>query len=167
MSSILQRLKEYNFVTTKIFRPMMNREVRTIMEANPVTVSPDLTINEVSHMMLSRKTQQIPVVEDGKFVGLITSYDLWRRAEHPKPGEKPVSELNVRDVMVTNVIKISPKDKAGTAAELFADKRFKTLPVVNLRDELKGIITAFDLIKVVFLDEYHDNAILFKEEFTV
>ena len=145
---------------------MMNREVRTIMETNPVTVSPDLTIDEVSHMMLSRRTQQIPVVDNGKFVGLITSYDLWRRAEHPKPGEKAISKLKVRDVMTTNVIKISPKDKAGTAAELFADKRFKTLPVVNLRDELKGMITAFDIIKIVFNDEYSDT-ILFKEEFTV
>jgi CBS domain-containing protein len=145
---------------------MMNREVRTIMDPNPTTVNPDLTINEISHMMLSRKMQQIPVVENGKFVGLITSYDLWRRAEHPKPGEKPVSELKVRDVMTTHVIKISPKDKAGTAAELFADRRFKTLPVVNLRDELKGMITAFDIIKIVFNDEYSDT-ILYKEEFTV
>ena len=145
---------------------MMNREVRTIMQPNPTTVSPDLTVNEISHLMLSRKMQQIPVVENGKFVGLITSYDLWRRAEHPKPGEKPVSQLQVRDVMTTNVIKISPKDKAGTAAELFADRRFKTLPVVNLRNELKGMITAFDIIKIVFNDEYSDS-ILFKEEFSV
>lgn len=144
----------------------MNREVRTIMDKNPITVSPDLTIDEISHMMLSRRTQQIPVVENGKFVGLVTAYDLWRRAEHPKPGERPISELKVRDVMTKKVIKISPKDKAGTAAELFADRRFKTLPVVNLRDELKGMITAFDIIKIVFNDEYTEK-ILFKEEFSV
>lgn len=145
---------------------MMNREVRTIMEPNTVTVNPDLTVGEISHMMLSRRMQQIPVVEDGKFLGLVTSYDLWRRAEHPEEGEKPVSELKVRDVMNTNVIKISPKDKAGTAAELFADRRFKTLPVVNLRNELKGMITAFDIIKIVFNDEYKEK-ILYKEAFSV
>jgi len=144
---------------------MMNREVRTIMDTHPISVNPELTVDEISHMMLSRKTQQIPVVEDGKFVGLVTSYDLWRRAEHPKPGEKPISQLKVRDVMTTRVIKISPKDKVGTAAELFADRRFKTLPVVNLRDELKGMITAFDIIKIVFNDEYSEK-ILFKEEFS-
>ncbi|MDF1694883.1 MAG: CBS domain-containing protein [Saprospiraceae bacterium] len=145
---------------------MMNREVRTIMDKHPVTVHPDLTVEELSKVMLSRRIQQIPVVEDGKFVGLITSYDLWRRAEHKSPNETTIGNLKVRDVMTRNVIKISPKDKAGTAAELFADRRFKTLPVVNLRDELKGMITAFDIIKIVFNDEYSKN-ILFKEEFTV
>ncbi len=141
---------------------MMNREVRTVMDTHPVTVSPDVTVKDLSQMMLSRKVQQIPVVDDGKFVGLITSYDLWRQHENTAS----VDSMQVRDVMTTKVIKISPKDKLGTAAELFADRRFKTLPVVNLRDELKGMITAFDIIKVVFNDEYSEK-ILYKEEFSM
>ncbi len=140
----------------------MNREVRSVMDTNPITVDPDLTVEELSQMMLSRRVQQIPVVEDGKFRGLITSYDLWRRYEH----NTSIGDMKVRDVMNTKVIKISPKDKLGTAAELFADRRFKTLPVVNLDDELKGIITAFDLIKVVYNDEYSEK-ILYKEEFSM
>ena len=63
-------------------------------------------------------------------------------------------------------MKISPKDKVGTAAELFADKRFKTLPVVNLRNELMGTITAFDIIKLAYNQEY-DKKILFKEAFAM
>ena len=145
---------------------MMNREVRSIMNTHPVTVNPDLTIDELSNVMLTRRVQQLPVVENGKFVGLITSYDLWRRAEQNRSSETSIGDLTVRDVMTEKVIKISPKDKVGTAAELFADRRFKTLPVVNLRDELKGMITAFDLIRIVFNDEYADS-ILYKEEFSM
>ena len=140
----------------------MNREVRTVMDTHPITVSPDLTVEELSQMMLSRRVQQLPVVENGKFKGLITSYDLWRRYEH----NTSIGNMKVREVMNTKVIKISPKDKLGTAAELFADRRFKTLPVVNLQDELKGMITAFDIIKVVYNDEYTEK-ILYKEEFAV
>ena len=141
---------------------MMNREVRSIMETNPVTVSPDISIKELSNVMLTRRVQQLPVVENGKFVGLITSYDLWRKSENDETHD--ISNLTVGEVMTRKVIKISPKDKVGTAAELFADRRFKTLPVVNLRDELKGVITAFDLIKIVFNNEY-GKKILFQEEF--
>ena len=141
---------------------MMNREVRTVMDREPITVDPNLTVEELSQMMLSRKVQQLPVVEDGKFKGLITSYDLWRRYEH----NNSIGSMKVKDVMNTKVIKISPKDKLGTAAELFADRRFKTLPVVNLQNELKGMITAFDIIKVVYNDEYTEK-ILFKEEFAM
>jgi CBS domain-containing protein len=65
--------------------------------------------------------------------------------------------------MTSNVLVIRPKDKVGTAAELFIDKRFKTLPVVNLDNDLKGVVTAFDVIKHVFKKEY-PNPILYKEE---
>lgn len=66
--------------------------------------------------------------------------------------------------MTTKIVRITPKDKVGTAAELFADKRFKTLPVVNLNNELKGVVTAFDVIKCAFREEY-PRPILYQEEF--
>lgn len=137
---------------------MLNEQVRRIMTKDPIVVSPDDIVKDVSNMMVSKKIQQIPVVEDGKLVGLITSYDLWRDLKQSPNSE----ERQVREVMNTNVLKIAPKDKVGTAAELFIDRRFKTLPVVNLRNELKGVVTAFDVIKHVFKKEY-PNPILYRE----
>jgi CBS domain-containing protein len=136
---------------------MMNEEVRKIMTKNPEVAHPDENVAEVSQRMIKNRLQQLPVVEDGKLAGMITSYDLWRNADEPAHRKD-----TVRDVMTTRVIKIAPKDKVGTAAELFIDKRFKTLPVVNLRNELKGVITAFDVIKYIFKKEY-PNPILYKE----
>ena len=68
----------------------------------------------------------------------------------------------VREVMTTKVVKLAPKDKVGTAAELFMDRRFKTLPVVNLDNKLKGVVTAFDVIRYSFKKEY-PQAILYAE----
>lgn len=137
---------------------MLNEQVRRIMTKDPIIVNPNDKVKDVSAMMVSKKVQQLPVVEDGKFVGLITSYDLWRDLrEDPASGDK-----EIREVMTTKVIKISPKDKVSSAAELFIDRRFKTLPVVNLRDELKGVVTAFDVIKHVFKKEY-PNPILYRD----
>ena len=139
---------------------MMNDEVRTIMTVNPEVATPSQTVDEVSHLMLKKHLQQLPVVDDGKLVGFVTSYDLWKRYENATT----IAHLQVKDVMNTNVLKITPKDKVGTAAELFADRRFKTLPVVNLDNELKGVVTAFDLIRAAFKEEY-DRPILYKEQF--
>jgi len=137
---------------------MLNEQVRRIMTKDPITVGPDDVVRDVSKMMVSKKIQQIPVVKAGKLVGLVTSYDLWRDLKKSKNSE----ERKIREVMNTNVLKIAPKDKVGTAAELFIDRRFKTLPVVNLRNELKGVVTAFDVIKHVFKKEY-PNPILYRE----
>lgn len=139
---------------------MMNLEVRSIMTKDPIVASPELTAADVSQLMLETLTQQIPVVEDGKLLGMITSYDLWKAFRNGL-----ADNIKVRDIMTKSVIKITPKDKVGTAAELFADKRFKTLPVVNINNELKGVVTAFDVIKCVFKEEYK-SPILYEEEFT-
>lgn len=137
---------------------MLNEQVRNIMTKDPVVVSPDVTLQEVTNLMAERKVQQIPVVSNGLFEGLITSYDLWKAGSNSE-------QLKVRDVMTTRVIKITPIDKVGTAAELFMDKRFKTLPVVNLRNELKGIVTAFDVIRHVMQREYEPSQTLYPEVF--
>jgi len=127
---------------------MLNEHVRRIMTKNPAVVHPGDRIKDVSDMMVKNRLQQLPVVDEGKLVGIITSYDLWRDTRNVTQNKQ------IKDVMNTNVVKIAPKDKVGTAAELFMDRRFKSLPVVNLRNELKGVITAFDVIKHILKKEY-------------
>lgn len=138
---------------------MMNQEVRSIMTKNPVVAQLNQTIDEVSDLMMESRLQQLPVVEDGKLRGMVTSYDIWKAT---RTGYS--SDLCVKDIMTTKVVRITPKDKVGTAAELFADRRFKTLPVVNLENELKGVVTAFDVIKCAFNEEY-PRPILYQEVF--
>lgn len=138
---------------------MLNQEVRKIMRSDPIVAHPNDTVVNISNLMVKEKIQQIPVVDqDEKLLGMITSYDLWKNSINQ---ESTGTEL-VKDVMSTNVLIIEPKDKVGTAAELFIDRRFKTLPVVNLDNKLKGVITAFDVIKHVMRKEY-PQPILYKE----
>lgn len=129
---------------------MLNEEVRKIMTTHPVVVSPLDLIDDVTDMMIDKGLQQLPVVEDGKLVGMITTYDLWQHERKQKDDQGKF----IKDIMSARIIRITPKDKVGTAAELFMDKRFKTLPVVNLRNELKGVVTAFDVLKHVLIEEY-------------
>lgn len=139
----------------------MNEEVRTIMSTDMITVSPEQTVGDVLQIMERKRLQQLPVVDgENKLVGLITTYDLWQNCR-----TRPDCEDSfVGDVMTTNVVRLAPKDKVGTASELFMDRRFKTLPVVNLRNELKGVVTAFDVIRYSFKKEYPEP-ILYADRF--
>ena len=126
---------------------MMNEELRTIMTTDPVIVHPNDSIAAAQAKMKRRRVQQMPVVDDGNhLVGIVTVFDFWK--------DRAADAAEVCDIMSTDVVKLSPKDKVGTAAELFMDKRFKTFPVVNLRNELKGVITAFDVIRYSYKKEY-------------
>ena len=137
---------------------MMNEQIRSIMTKNVVSVSPETTLNEVTSLFKQQRIHHIPVVKDSKLVGLITTYDLWK-LDQPQENYK---HIYVSEVMNRNVCKISPIDKVGTAAELLMDKRFHALPVVNLRGELKGIVTSFHILKYSLNKEY-PIPILYKE----
>ncbi|MBT8232252.1 MAG: CBS domain-containing protein [Saprospiraceae bacterium] len=140
---------------------MMNLEVSTIMNSDPVVTHPNRNLRELSHEMLDTGLQQLPVVDDdGMIVGILTTYDMWRQYEN----KTTVEGLTVGDVMNTRLVKIRTTDKIGTAAELFADGRFKTIPVVTENNEFKGTVTAFDIIRKIFNSEYN-NAILYEDKF--
>lgn len=140
---------------------MMNEQVRHIMSKSPMTISPAAPLTQVYDVVMKNRVHHLAVVENQKLLGLITTYDLWRRNV---PFEK-YGALKAQDVMNTNLCKISPKDKVGTAAELFMDRRFHALPVVNLQGELKGVITSHDIIKYT-LNKAYKTPILFKDVLT-
>jgi acetoin utilization protein AcuB len=52
--------------------------VKAIMTSDPVTVHPDSTIARAAQLMLDSKIGGLPVVEDGKLVGIITEMDFCR-----------------------------------------------------------------------------------------
>jgi CBS domain-containing protein len=54
-------------------------EIGDIMTRNVVTVSPDTDLVDVARTMLERKIGGLPVVEDGKLVGIVTESDIFRR----------------------------------------------------------------------------------------
>lgn len=139
---------------------MMNEQIREIMNPSPAVTHPDKDLEKVSHEMLELGVQQLPVVDDGNLVGILTTYDMWKQYEN----RTTVEGLTVGDVMNRQIVKLSPDDKIGTAAELFADGRFKTIPVVSESGELEGTITSFDIIKKIFNSEY-STAILYEDKF--
>ncbi len=56
--------------------------VRDIMKPNPVTVSPSTPTREAIELMRTRRAGCLPVVEDGRLVGIVTESDLIRVAAH-------------------------------------------------------------------------------------
>ncbi len=53
-------------------------KVKNIMSRNPVTVPPDLTVEETAEVLIRHKISGVPVLENGKVVGTITQTDLFR-----------------------------------------------------------------------------------------
>lgn len=67
-----------------------NTPVREVMSREVVTIQPDITLNEAIVLMVERKIQRLPVVENKRLVGIVTRGDIIRglakeRAANNKP----------------------------------------------------------------------------------
>ena len=65
---------------------------------------------------------------------------------HPSSGAIP-AHLLVRDIMTAEVVRAHPDFSVRVAVELLLDRRLKSLPVVDAKGNLLGIITQGDLVK--------------------
>ncbi|HYX31563.1 MAG TPA: IMP dehydrogenase [Oligoflexus sp.] len=105
---------------------------------DPVTVSPDATIGDVTLIMKREKFSGFPVVENGRLVGIITGRDL-RFERNPK---RLVSEVMTKDV-ITCTKNTTPDE----AVEILHKHRIEKLPVLDTDKTLIGMYTVKDIVK--------------------
>ncbi|MFL0196090.1 CBS domain-containing protein [Clostridium sp. WILCCON 0269] len=68
-----------------------SKTVRDIMSSNPVTVSPDMDVQDVSRIMSERQIRRVPVVENNNIVGIVSLGDL---AVNPKSNNQAGDALS-------------------------------------------------------------------------
>ncbi len=114
------------------------KKAMTGVVLDPVTVSPDLTLAEVQKMIARYGISGMPVVADGKVVGILTDRDM-RFERNP--------ERLVRDVMTQSedLVTCSPGTGLDEAKRLMQKHKIEKLLVVGESQELKGLITFKDL----------------------
>ena len=109
---------------------------------DPVTVSPDKLIGDLlsERAQRKRKMSGLPVVENGKVIGIVTNRDL--RFETRL--DLPVSAIMTpRDKLVS----VSVGTSIEEAREVMHQHKIERVLVLNEQDELKGLITVKDIIK--------------------
>lgn len=55
-----------------------DQRVNQVMTTDPLTISPDATVQDAAELMLEYQVSGLPVIEDGRVVGIITESDIFR-----------------------------------------------------------------------------------------
>ncbi len=114
------------------------------MSKNPVTVTPRDTLAKAQAELNAGEFRQLPVVADGKLVGIITDRDIRRHG-------KQLRITRVNEAMTAeNLRTVTPSTPLEEAIRMLLKHKIGGLPVVE-GDRLVGIITISDILRA-FLD---------------
>jgi len=128
--------------------------VRDWMTTHPVTITPDTSLADAHRLMKQKKVRRLPVVENGKLVGIVALSDVLE-AEPSQATTLSVYEINyllaelkVQKIMKKPVITVTPDTPIREAANLMLTHKIGGLPVVE-GDQLVGIITESDIFRMI------------------
>jgi acetoin utilization protein AcuB len=132
--------------------------VEDSMTREVVTASPRATAGEAIGLCRERRIRHLPIVEDGRLVGIVSDRDL--RSALPAIGDPAraaaLEEVLVSDVMTRDVVTARPDDPVEAAANAMRERKIGCLPVVE-GGELVGIITSSDVMEaLVYLVGAHE-----------
>jgi len=137
--------------------------VKEYMSKNVICVEENTSVIDATKIMKENNIHRIPIIGNGKLVGIITDRDLRSAApsqviSFDKVERELMPELHsllahveVKTVMSRDVITTIPDSSIFLAAALMLEHLVSCLPVLDSKGKMVGIITEVDLLKVLHI----------------
>ena len=129
-------------------------KVRELMTTDVTTVGRNDELTIADDVMKMKRLRHLPVVEEGRLVGILTQRDLFHAALSTALnfGEKAqkgfLKTVVVKEVMTDEVLTIDPGADVKEAARRMIEHKMGCLPVVE-NGKLVGIVSETDLLRLV------------------
>lgn len=136
-----------------------NEPIQSVMTPDPIHVESGEKVSKVRRLLASQEIHHIPVTASGKLVGIVSSTDMMKLTLEAWGSEAAaVDDMLDRQFSLEQVMQPSPQslldsDTVRGAAEVLSSGSFHSVPIVDERRLLVGIVTTTDLIGYL-LDQY-------------
>ncbi|NUR08234.1 MAG: CBS domain-containing protein [Nocardioidaceae bacterium] len=144
--------------------------VRDVMTCEPVSVRPETAIKTALRLLDRYAVTSLPVVDAaGRLVGVLSEADVLRDAVRPDvrnrmvlaEGDPPARPRCAADVMSTHPVSVRPETDLADAVELMTSSAIKSLPVVDARARVVGMVSRRDVVhSVATSDEDVERAVV-------
>ena len=130
--------------------------VSKIMTRKPATVAPEDHLETVRIIFEVHGFHHVPVVENGQLAGIVsyTDYlrvirDLYGNPQEQGTNERLLNAILVKEVMTEHPVCLAPTDTIEDALRVFNANHFHAVPVVEGDRHLVGILSTYDLVKML------------------
>jgi CBS domain-containing protein len=143
-------------------------KAKDIMTSPVTTVGPDTTVSEIAALLFERRISAVPVVQDGRLVGMVSEADLLHRHEIGTDciaqsgswwlrlfsADRSIEEYiksharQARDIMTREVVSVAPETAAAAIATVLETRGIKRVPVVD-DGALVGIVSRANLVQAL------------------
>ena len=118
--------------------------VSDLMTTALVTVKSKDTVKLADLDMRLAEIRHIPIVDDrNRLVGIVSNRDLFRVL-----GKRGGRDVAVKDIMTTRLYTAREDTPAADACAMMIEHKIGALPVLNEDEELVGIVTETDMLRV-------------------
>lgn len=138
--------------------------VRNWMSTPVRTITPQTRLEDARKIINGEHIRHLPVVDNGKLVGVITRRGLLRIDLSALDQDVLHREINMKDetiagFMTRNPITTIPEAMLAKTARVMMENKITCLPVVNAKKETVGIVTSSDIFRAIVseLNASHEN----------
>jgi CBS domain-containing protein len=122
----------------------MGTSIKEVMTRDVRACEPNATVAEAAKVMAKEDVGPVPIVEDGRLVGIVTDRDI---VVHVVAEGRDPNATTVREIASTELVTVAPDDDLDEALNLLARRQVRRLPVVE-GDRLVGIVAQADIARL-------------------
>jgi CBS domain-containing protein len=126
--------------------------IKDIMQTNLITVDKDESLANVVELMKKHSITKFPVMDEGKFVGIVSDEEIVNKLGAIRQRMIPASSLKVSSVTIKEVRSVGPLTNLNEVVETCKKGKIGMLPILE-NGELQGILTRSDLLELVQSDK--------------
>ncbi|HWR26025.1 MAG TPA: CBS domain-containing protein [Methanosarcina sp.] len=145
---VLKDSKIVGIVTrTNLLQNPEEEQLALLMRRDPITISSGSDLQTAARVLLENKIRRLPVVDEGKLVGLVTVADVIGT----------IADMNIdipiKDYVETEVVAIYSETPLPVVARIMELAGVKAVPVLDANLELVGIISDRDVIAASIIED--------------
>lgn len=120
---------------------------------DPISIGPGDRVSHGRRIMLDNDIGRLPIVENGDIVGIITERDVakammnFRALVPDNQQDERIRNLIVGDIMTRNVTSVRTNTPIAEVISTLLKENIGGVPVLNLKDEMVGVISRREIIK--------------------